>query len=60
MNETTQPAVAGRLETPVRRDAQTDARRIEQRRRLDELLEGRKKTPLQWSEFGNYLLTETK
>lgn len=56
-------AVAGPAEPTVRpadagRDAQTDKRRIEQRRRLDELLKGRKKTPLAWNESGNYPLTE--
>ena len=60
MNEQKQPAVAGPVEPTVRRDAQTDTRRIEQRRRLDELLKGRKRLPLRWNEFGNYLLTETK
>lgn len=29
-----------------------------QRKRLAELLQGRKQTPLKWNEFGNYPLTE--
>lgn len=57
-SETKPPADEGRLDRRVRRDAQTDARRDAQRRRLAELLQGRKQTPLKWNEFGNYLLTE--
>lgn len=57
-SEAKPPADEGRLDRRVRRDAQTDARRDAQRRRLAELLQGRKQTPLKWNEFGNYLLTE--
>ena len=57
-SETKPPADEGRLDRRVRRDAQTYERREAQRKRLAELLQDRKRTPLQWNEFGNYLLTE--
>jgi hypothetical protein len=57
-SETKPPADEGRLDRRVRRDAETDERREAQRKRLAELLQGRKQTPLKWNEFGNYPLTE--